>query len=376
MKSFFVKNRKNILFSVISLIIFWVGVNLTLEVFSTSKGMFSRDLELGWVPLPDLNKHVANDAIIDIDNPDIEVANPYHIRTNSSGFRGGEVSMGNKKTFNIVCLGDSHTFGLGEKVEHIYTSILEKRLSSKRITQIFNLGVPAYSSYQGLIIFRKFAHKIRPDVVTISFGTNDPSDVRFRPSYRERPLLSDSKVFGESSKSLPFTFRIVIFLSPILKEAPLLSLLKLDKLLSFKKRITPPKPVGIPRVSSEEYRANITHILNESQRYNAFCVIIVISTSQEYTTIAREVADEHNVPLIDAEELFRNKIEDIVSDTRYLALVENVKSRFPEDLLKRYPKLFVTNDNLHPNSLGHRLIGDAVSDEILKHLQKREQPGN
>lgn len=100
----------------------------------------------------------------------------YRVRTNERGFR--TASFGAKKrdgVFRIVCLGDSSTFGLNVEQEDAYPQVLG-RLLEERFPgrfEVLNLGVPGYSSRQGLELLRREVVALEPDLVTFAFGTND-----------------------------------------------------------------------------------------------------------------------------------------------------------------------------------------------------------
>jgi lysophospholipase L1-like esterase len=100
----------------------------------------------------------------------------YLVRTNERGFRtppfDEEKAPG---VFRIVCLGDSSTFGLNVEQEDAYPQVLG-RLLEERFPgrfEVLNLGVPGYTTRQGLELLRRQVVAVEPDLVTFAFGTND-----------------------------------------------------------------------------------------------------------------------------------------------------------------------------------------------------------
>jgi len=83
---------------------------------------------------------------------------------NSIGFRDREISK-EKNVFRIICMGDSITFGWPNKTENTYPKVLEKLLNSQFSEmkfEVFNAGVPGYTSHQGLVWLQKEIIKYNP----------------------------------------------------------------------------------------------------------------------------------------------------------------------------------------------------------------------
>lgn len=96
---------------------------------------------------------------------------------NSQGFRGKDFRKEKEKdTYRIIALGDSITFGLCVPEEKTYYKVLEnllnERLSPLKV-EVISLGVPGYSSYQGLQMLQHEALLYSPDMATLYFGGNN-----------------------------------------------------------------------------------------------------------------------------------------------------------------------------------------------------------
>jgi lysophospholipase L1-like esterase len=85
--------------------------------------------------------------------------------------------MGGGNVFNIVCLGDSFTYGWGVDPDFNYPRQLERMLNSARLGRefkVYNLAVPGSNSSQHFKYLKGLMTKYnKPDLVIILTGTND-----------------------------------------------------------------------------------------------------------------------------------------------------------------------------------------------------------
>jgi hypothetical protein len=100
------------------------------------------------------------------------------VRTNHLGYRGAEVSrQKDPKTFRILRLGDSVTWGVGVQEDGIYLTILESMLnepgSPTRRFETVNTAVIGYSLHQELLTLERDGVALSPDVVLLGFVVND-----------------------------------------------------------------------------------------------------------------------------------------------------------------------------------------------------------
>jgi hypothetical protein len=83
------------------------------------------------------------------------------------------------RTFRILVLGDSVTFGHGSVYEHTYPSLLEQQLKAWRPDvewQVWNAAVPGYNTSQELAHLREVGPRFQPDLVIVGFFPNDLVD--------------------------------------------------------------------------------------------------------------------------------------------------------------------------------------------------------
>lgn len=98
--------------------------------------------------------------------------------TNSFGMRGPEIKLEKPAdTIRIAFLGDSFTFGWGVEEDQIFVRVLERLLNetigANRRVEILNFGVPGYSTFQEVALYREKVAPFKPDLVVIYFVSND-----------------------------------------------------------------------------------------------------------------------------------------------------------------------------------------------------------
>ena len=100
------------------------------------------------------------------------------VRINSLGFRDRQEYSLEKpaKTFRIIVLGDSVTFGHGTLDDTTYPYLLEQQLRAWRPAvnwEVWNLGVPGYNTGQELAYLEQIGPQAKPDLVIVGFFPND-----------------------------------------------------------------------------------------------------------------------------------------------------------------------------------------------------------
>ncbi len=126
---------------------------------------------------------------------------PYIIRTNSLGFRGPEIEEPKgENTFRIVMVGDSITDGFYVDNEDTYPFqlgvLLKKTHPDVEVVNAARGGVSIDREFE---IVRKFCIPIEPDLIVLTFVSNDIDDIRGID--RERLVTLDSREFQPASRS-------------------------------------------------------------------------------------------------------------------------------------------------------------------------------
>lgn len=101
------------------------------------------------------------------------------VRTNALGLRADREVPARKspRTFRILVLGDSVTFGHGSV--HTYPDLLQRLLARWRPDvdwEVWNAGVPGYNTSQELAHLRELGPVLEPDLVIVGFFENDLID--------------------------------------------------------------------------------------------------------------------------------------------------------------------------------------------------------
>jgi hypothetical protein len=109
---------------------------------------------------------------------DFDAAGCVQYRINAQGYRGADFSLDKPaRTFRIVLLGDSFTFGEGTPEAQIYPTLLAAELAARRIdgrrVEVVNLGVPGDDLGDALVTYQGFARRLHPDWVVLQWNTND-----------------------------------------------------------------------------------------------------------------------------------------------------------------------------------------------------------
>lgn len=306
--------------------------------------------------------------------PEDWIKSIYYVRINSSGFRGPELIPNDEKMLRVMSLGDSCTFGHGEEEENVYTSLLEKRLSEKLPAKVFNLGVSGYSTTQGLMVFARMVNILNPNVVTVAYGTNDAADVLFLPPFWVLPRKPDKEIFGKplklSAKEKAY-FHIERFI--ITKFGSSAVLAWVNRTFFIESRARMKERSGICRVPENDYMKNLEEFIDLSRKHNAKPIILTICVPDQYVEAARQAASAKGAPFIDTRELFKGTPSQFELNPEYEEQYEIARNRLGEENINKYPFLLFTNDGCHPNALGHKIISDAIYEEIRKMMEVEDR---
>ena len=99
--------------------------------------------------------------------------NTWAYRINPQGFRGAPFVY-SKDSYKLLFLGDSYTFGWAVNDEDVFPEQV-KRIIRKTYANVdvYNLGVPGYSTYSEEALLKDWAPIIKPDLVVLAYVMND-----------------------------------------------------------------------------------------------------------------------------------------------------------------------------------------------------------
>jgi lysophospholipase L1-like esterase len=298
---------RTIVFSLLPLVVLLLAVEITLRVASVDVNSTSRQFPI--------NQDINFPDVYNLDRdlfwrfrPGRDVSSKrysavtYHI--NSMGFRGKEPRMDGEDL--IVALGNSCTFGWAVREEYIWTTKLEHSLNESRTNesfQVINAGVPGYSSHQGRILCSDLVRNLKPQYLLIMYGWND------------HWTAGTGGVDRDVEMPHRYALKAINLLAP-LKSFQLLRKLA-DNTSEQSPEVTINTLEGARRVPIEQFRENLSAIVDSARKYSAVPILIVPPISplsvttrelqsihREYQQIIREVAHSLDVRCVDLQPAF------------------------------------------------------------------------
>ncbi len=242
----------------------------------------------------------------------------FRLHSNGDGFRGGEIRPKQPGITRIVTIGDSSTFGWGAEPEHTFQYILEAKLN-KRLPgryEIINLGIPGQNSRHGLGMLRHYALPLEPDLLVVSYGSNDPHMV---PVPTAELLAADDTWMG----ALRF-------------EMLKLRTYRLLRRLAFTVRnplaVDPEEAVAgrhpVRAVPVDNYRKNMIEIVLTAQQTGARTLLMSVCTGTEiYVANINLVSESTNTPILNVGPLFKERRQALADGTLHPEKVRHYRSQ-------------------------------------------------
>lgn len=281
---------------------------------------------------------------------------------NSKGLLGPEFdSIPQDRTYRIIALGDSCTFGSGNWAE-TYPAILQQRLNSggsRTKFEVLNAGIEGYNSQFALGRLKDELLNYKPKLVIIYIGWNDlmkvdPANASATEQYALLANLFEKSYLMKAYKKLLFVHLRPLLFQPKVGDAeqdshayetytPYTYQANLESMISLLKRnsiqiILLTRPTVVRRgMSLEDIKKNNVFFPHYA---GSFSVGRFLSLHKAFNSVVLRLGKGHNVPVLDLDEIF---------------------NRAPD----KSPLFW---DTMHPSEKGTQLIATSLYEKI-KQLQ-------
>ena len=302
-------------------------------------------------------------------NIDVDASNPFNrmelrkgktfrLASNSRGFRTQEFEPKAPGVSRIVTIGDSSTFGWGVEPEYTFQRLLEERFDrygSEAPVEVLNLGISGHTSRHGLGLFEHYVRDLQPDVVIVSYGANDA-----------RQVLQSTDDVLDRDDTWRGTVRDILFRVETFRLLRRLILGVYDPVDASRARADSEGEARdlIFAVDRETYMENLRLLVGQARELGAQPVLVGICIPAAYLRGMQYVAETERVPLIDALELFRSKMDDLRSHRLYVDEVRFYEELYGVEEMAKRSEFYVTTDGCHPGRAGQNLIADALYDVL------------
>jgi len=272
----------------------------------------------------------------------------WTLTSNARGYRGALRPYAKPAGVRrVVCLGDSSTYGWGVEADETYAVQLETMLSrSGERWEVINLGMPGYTSVQGALLIDE-ALSYEPDVVTVSFGSNDGT----------QQGLSESEVLAVNRS---FATR----LSRILEVSRLYRGVRHVVYRAHNPATAPGRHL-VARVPAAEFESKLAVILDRVVSRGVLTVFVRITAKAPYDEALARVLAARATGLVDFSDLVRHHFDAVVAGREHPELARQVVATWGAVAVAASPELYLRVDPTHPGPIGHRLIAEALRAAIL-----------
>ncbi len=267
--------------------------------------------------------------------------------------RGFRKSVTNENAPKILFLGPSSTAGWGVSNDETYPSFMGKNY------QVLNAGQIGFSSFQGSRLYRNELAGEQFDVVVIAYGINDVDMHRFY----FQSALTDAQELEHPKDLSKVKFQKYINYSSLLGVMQKLAAKVLS--LTGKGKISHAEMEKLIRVNENEFRKNLTDIIEEVRVTGA--VPVLLSTATHYK--------KHDDPEVTFQQnLVLGRMSRYAQILREVAAEKKVSLAHPDMWLTgERDELFV--DPVHFSVKGNQLIADGLGDMIGRIMKKGNEDG-
>ncbi|MCC7170255.1 MAG: hypothetical protein IT459_07390 [Planctomycetes bacterium] len=263
-----------------------------------------------------------------------------------SGLRGG----GTGARTTILCVGDSHTFGLHVLPSFSYPAQLQQRLDPTATSiGVVNYGVPGRNSGALLAQIPDYLEQVRPAVVLVLVGFNDSWN------FEAAAGDDDAPPWWTSLRVVRLLRLIRLNLEGETDRAAAPRVFERDDKVRVEEggveRVVATSTPGLEPLRGEALRArvgrNVEHIVARVRDHGAIPVLLTYATEHgelfvELNANARESAHRLDVALVEVAEPMRAAIA-----------------------AEGYANLFFTQDD-HPTARGYEHVARIVAEELAR----------
>jgi lysophospholipase L1-like esterase len=293
--------------------------------------------------------------------PSVRDRLPFTMTVNPEGFRGPVLPrVPPPAALRVAAVGDSATFGWGVGDDETYPALLATKLARSfpgRRVEVWNAGIPGFSTFQGSRLLEREVLARRPSYVVLSFGFND-----------SRPAASTDAALAARSAGVVGT---------LARAAQGLQISKRLGALFGGHRTRAAPPPGEPRsfrVPVEEYRVLMRDMARAVHRASARPILVGVVMPRPYQAALRDVARELGVPLLDVpSHLLAHGTEAAFLETHKEAVARH------RDAWRDVPGGDVLGplyaDPVHPAGMGQDLIAGWIAGAIRDAEGLPQAPG-
>ena len=162
---------KGVLVSIVSLAVIFLLGELAVRIYLLRNTVY--DVEMARYAIL-LKVDSANPLIGHLHKPNSRARlMGVDIAINSDGFRGKNCPITKTNAHRIIFLGDSLTLGWGVREESTFSNILQNDINKKYPVEIINFGTGNYNTEQEVNLFIQKGLKYSPDKVVVFYFIND-----------------------------------------------------------------------------------------------------------------------------------------------------------------------------------------------------------
>lgn len=265
----------------------------------------------------------------------------YGRKVNNKGFRGGNFSeQKDKNVIRIIFLGGSCTFQAEVENKNTVVCLLQEMLKEDfpgKNIQVYNMGMPGYSSLQGLRLLKAQALKYSPDILLVNFGHNDAAFAFYFADKQQ--IATKIKYLFEKTFSKIRCYRLV---RDACNKALVSSELRSSRFQ--------------PRVNLQDYHDNMAEICKIAKDNNIKIIlydlpILKNMESEEYYKFRQSYFDN-----------LRNVAKDNA------VTFANVRSVFVDDIEAYFNN--PERDPIHLNEEGYKMVARILYPTVIKSVDE------